>query len=547
MRREIKSALFWIKKGEAATLPLKTFEYLIRRTPRIKDFVNSYKVNTKIERLLRSHKNKKAEFENISVVYFLKNADQNLLSRSIFSLKKLVVNPHVIIVDLGENEDKIWNVVKNYLPKATIVSAGYDYDLNEVIQKVAKVPDIKEFVLLLNEFPKFNELVNLLDNREYKSEDFYTLDFIYPRREIKNYYIDRESISFYENLNLYRTFFPLISCKYLDSFNFYDFCKKQFKVLPAALTIKELNKNFDSNNIFKTNFEMINPSNDLDNHPNIHSYILPFEGKVSIIILTKDKVELLSQCLKSIETSTYRNYEIIIVDHDSTSESKQYFKSLPYKVIPYSGVYNFSKMNNLAAKEALGDVYCFLNNDTEVITHNWMEILSGFACQPDIGAVGAKLLFKNHLIQHAGIRLNRGLDTISHILTYEKDNNLSKELKLLSSPHAVTGACMFVEREKFWSVGGFDESYMIIWQDIDLCLKLDTKGQRTLLIPYAKLYHHESMTRRFEPSENEKHDIVLFKSKWGHLYEETTKAKSFNLERLKDFGSSLIKRNDKSS
>jgi O-antigen biosynthesis protein len=99
-------------------------------------------------------------------------------------------------------------------------------------------------------------------------------------------------------------------------------------------------------------------------------------------------------------------------------------------------------------------------------------------------------------------------------LTYEKDNNFEKELNLITSPQAVTGACVFVETTKFWEIGGFTEEYLITWQDIDLCLKLEERFNETLCVPYVKLFHHESGTRKLYPTEKEVHDLELFRETW---------------------------------
>lgn len=548
MKREVKTAFAEMKKGRFTTLPTKIFAYGLRRMPRLKDHLTSRKLDLQIQKQLLSNKNKKANFEKTTVVYLLNNAEKDLLTRSIFSLKKLVLNPHVVVIDLGNNDESIWSVVQNYLPKSVRLKADDYGSLEEVFQLVSKVVGLRDYVFFINEFARFNELVNVLDKKELKPEKIYAADFLYPRMNLTKVFIDRQEICFYENMNLFRSFFPIIPKERLETLTLRQLFYSDFTILPAAITIKELNDNFDKHNLFRQQFELLFPVSTIEEHHKINHYKLPFSGKVSVIILTKNRVDLLEPCIASIRNSSYKNYEIIIVDHESDSETQEYFRTLDrdtIKVVPYSGKFNFSHMNNVAAKVATGDVLCFLNNDTEVISKEWMEVLAGFAVQDTVGAVGAKLLFANGLIQHAGILINKNYTATSHILTYEKDNSLSKELKVISSPDALTGACLFVAKNKFDEIGGFDENYEVLWQDVDICLSLERRGYKTLFIPYVKLYHYESSTRKANPSPKEILDTQLFTKKWAQADTFNKKEHTFNLQSLKKFGQGLV-RNEKS-
>lgn len=222
---------------------------------------------------------------------------------------------------------------------------------------------------------------------------------------------------------------------------------------------------------------------------------------VSIIILTKNKSDYLYKCIESIEKiNNYSNYEIIIIDHESNETPTQLYLNQirnKYRIIGYQGVFNFSAMNNLGAINAKGDHFLFLNNDTEITNPDSVESMLEYSQREEIGVVGAKLLYKNHTIQHSGIVL--GIDmAIGHIYRTQSrdfpgDNN---RLLIPSNISAVTGACMMIKREKFEELGGFDEEeFPVTFNDIDLCLKALNKGYRNIMTPYALFYHDEFGTR----------------------------------------------------
>jgi GT2 family glycosyltransferase len=513
MKKHISRGLADIRNGEFTALPGRVSRYFIRKIPRLKNYLSLQRTNLQIEKLLLVNKKYKAKLENISIVYILSDANAKFVLNSIFTLRKEVIAPHVVFVDLGNNSD-VLKSIKNYLPKAEILTMSSSSRLIEIINELLKINSLREYILFTNELAKFNSMGNLLDKIILSEDKNYCLDFIYNHGYLSNFYINRKKINFYENMNLFRAYFPLVAKSRLKNIDFENWFKQDFEVLPAGLSIRRLNEDFFSKNLFRDIFVRKYEYIKLDERKEIIEYAFDFNKKVSIIILTKDKVDLLDRCIKSIEKSSYKNYEIIIVDHDSNEESQEYFGTLPYKVIKYSGEFNFSKMNNTAAKKAVGDILCFLNNDIEVISENWIEVLGGFADREDIGIVGAKLLFKNHSVQHAGMRINKNFTSSSHISTYEKDNKISPELSLISTPDALSGACMFVSKDKFLKVKGFNENYTVIWQDVDLCLEMEKTGFKNLFIPYIKLYHLEASTRKKHHSEKEKDDLRVFMRKW---------------------------------
>ena len=233
---------------------------------------------------------------------------------------------------------------------------------------------------------------------------------------------------------------------------------------------------------------------------------------VSIIIPTRDNLALLKTCVDSIESKTsYRNYEVIIVNHDSGNpEVDKYLKSLKYNVVKYSGEFNFSKMNNLGVSKARGEHIIFLNNDTEVIEPGWLEAMLEHSQRPEVGMVGALLLYPpSHRlaskIQHAGVIL--GVEGVAHHAFRDcpaESPGYFRLPKVIRNCSAVTAACAMMKKALFEEIGGFDESIPIAFGDLDLCLRLRKKGFLIIFTPYAVLYHKESASRGFHsPPEDE--------------------------------------------
>ena len=258
--------------------------------------------------------------------------------------------------------------------------------------------------------------------------------------------------------------------------------------------------------------------------------------RVSIIIPTRDKVDLLARCLTSIEKyTTYQNYEIVIVDNDSVEPSSlQYLRETPHQVIPYRGAFHFSKLMNFAAQRAAGEVFLFLNNDVEILNYGWLAAMLEHARRPEVGAVGAKLLYPNNTIQHAGVVI--GLCEFaghSHRHVSGFDHGYWGSADIIRNYGAVTAACMMVRREVFFEAGGFDEAFLYAYQDVDLCLRLGEKGFLIVYTPYAQLVHYESATRGGKMAFGE-NDISLARSRWRRYLVEGDPYYNPNLSRLKE-------------
>lgn len=257
--------------------------------------------------------------------------------------------------------------------------------------------------------------------------------------------------------------------------------------------------------------------------------------KISIVISNKDHMADLERCITSIlEKSTYENYEIIVVENNSeTKEIFDYYDKLKeypnVKVVTYKGVggFNYSKVNNFGVKEAVGDYILLLNNDTQVITVNWMEELLMYAQREDVGAVGAKLYYENKTIQHAGVVLGLGAHRTaghSHYGQHRENLGYMGRLCFAQNVSAVTGACLLVKRKVFEEVGGLDESFAISLNDVDLCLKIREKGLLNVFTPFAELYHFESISRGLddqgEKAARYSEESERFRQKWKEVLEK---------------------------
>jgi GT2 family glycosyltransferase len=259
-------------------------------------------------------------------------------------------------------------------------------------------------------------------------------------------------------------------------------------------------------------------------------YKLNHSQKVSIIIPTRDKVHLLRRCVSSIiEKTGYNDYEIVIVDNQSEDkETKDYLLSISgnerITILHFDKPFNFSEMNNYAVGSTDSEYILFLNNDTEVITNEWLTAMLELAQREDVGAVGAKLLYPNDTIQHAGVILGiGGVANHSHLGFPRESHGYFGRISVIQNVSAVTGACLLMRRKVFEDVGGFDERLSHAFNDVDLCLKLRAKGYRIIYTPYAELYHHESASRGYEDTKEKQtrfwNEVGIVQDRWKHIFE----------------------------
>jgi glycosyltransferase involved in cell wall biosynthesis len=230
------------------------------------------------------------------------------------------------------------------------------------------------------------------------------------------------------------------------------------------------------------------------------------EPLVSLIIPTKDKADFLRTCLDSIrEKTTYRNYEIIVVDNNSEEEETlAYLKEMArddrVRVMPYPHAFNYSGINNAAVRLARGSIVGLVNNDIEVISPDWLTEMVSWVQQPAIGCVGAKLLYPDDTVQHAGVILGiGGVANHAHRLKHRNDPSYFGRAVVAQTLSAVTAACLLVRKAVYTQVRGLDSEWLkVAFNDVDFCLKVRNAGYRNVWTPFAELYHHESKSRGME-------------------------------------------------
>lgn len=272
----------------------------------------------------------------------------------------------------------------------------------------------------------------------------------------------------------------------------------------------------------------------------------PVQGEplVSIIIPNKDAKEDLEKCIQSIlEKSSYTNYEILIVENNSPGEEIfSYYKELSensrIRLLRWKREFNYSAINNYGAKKAKGDYLLFLNNDTEVISPDWIEEMLGFCQRPDTGIVGARLYFGNNTVQHAGTVIGIG-GIAGHMFTdmpRERSGYMHKAA-IIQDLSAVTAACMMVKRQVFDEVQGFEEQLSVAFNDVDFCLRVREKQYLVVYDPYVELYHYESKSRGAEDSKEKvrrfQSEIEFMRCRWETLLKKGDPYYNKNLSLVK--------------
>jgi GT2 family glycosyltransferase len=252
---------------------------------------------------------------------------------------------------------------------------------------------------------------------------------------------------------------------------------------------------------------------------------------VSIIVPTKNQKKLLQKCIESIlSLTTYRNFEILVVDNRTDEdEAKTYLNSISTQpgitVLEYDKDFNFSGINNFAVSNAKGSLVVLMNNDIDVLTGNWLEEMVSLAIRENTGAVGAKLLYPNRTIQHAGVVL--GVGGVANHAYLDAPAEVVGQMgraRIVQNMSAVTAALLLIEKRKFLEVGGFNEvDLKIAFNDVDLCLKLLEAGYRNVWTPNAVFTHHESVSRGQEdtPSKQARFasEVQYMLDNWSELLE----------------------------
>ena len=251
------------------------------------------------------------------------------------------------------------------------------------------------------------------------------------------------------------------------------------------------------------------------------------EPLVSLLIPTRDMLELLEPCVRSIlAKTTYQNYEILILDNESVQAATlAYFERIQaadtrVRVLPYHYPFNYSAINNYGVKHAKGGLIGLVNNDIEVISPEWLTEMVSHVLRPEIGCVGAKLYYADNTIQHAGVILGIGGVANHHHKHFPKESHgYFARLSVVQNFSAVTAACLLVRKTIYEEIGGLEEDFLkVAFNDVDFCLKVREAGYRNLWTPYAELYHHESKSRGSEDTP-EKHarfvsEVLYMQEKW---------------------------------
>ena len=253
---------------------------------------------------------------------------------------------------------------------------------------------------------------------------------------------------------------------------------------------------------------------------------------VTILIPNKDQVETLANCLSSIyEKTDYPYFEILVVENNSEKEETfAYYEKMKqehenFHVVTYQGGFNYSAINNFGVRHAKGEYLLFLNNDTEVISPFWIREMLGFCQREDTAAVGAKLFYPDGLVQHCGVVVGIA-NYAGHVQNFKtrRDNGYFGRLRAVQDISAVTAACMLVKRSVFEEIGGFDESFEVAFNDVDLCLRIRETGKLIVQDPNVELYHYESKSRGYENTPEKlarfKGEVIRFRKRWKAFLEK---------------------------
>lgn len=256
-------------------------------------------------------------------------------------------------------------------------------------------------------------------------------------------------------------------------------------------------------------------------------YPVKGEPLVSILIPNKDQKDTLKKCIDSILNNTeYRNYEIIIIENNSVEQATfDYYKELSYnskiRILYWKDAFNYSAINNYGVREARGEYLLLLNNDVEVIGGDWLTEMLGHCQRKEVGIVGAKLLYPDQTIQHAGIIMGLGGVAGHAYFGADKDEvGYFARAILQQDLSAVTAACLMVKRDVYNEVGGLEETLKVAFNDVDFCLKVRERGYLVVFTPYAVLYHYESKSRG---KENTLEKIQRFENEINYMEEKWSK------------------------
>lgn len=256
------------------------------------------------------------------------------------------------------------------------------------------------------------------------------------------------------------------------------------------------------------------------------AYEIKGEPLITMLIPNKDHIDDLKKCLDSVrEKSTYQNWEIIVIENNSTEQATfDYYEEIQkdnrIRVVTWPGEFNFSAINNFGAQYAGGEYILLLNNDVEIITSDWLEQMLMFAQREDVGAVGAMLYYPDNTVQHAGVVLGiGGVAGCAHKYYNRGDYGYMSRMTIAQNYSCVTAACHLMSRKVWDEINGLDEEFKVAFNDVDLCMRIRKAGYLVVWTPYAELYHYESKSRGLEDTpEKQKRfvgEIQRFQTRWA--------------------------------
>ena len=439
------------------------------------------------------------------------------LEKQKFEKDKEKSNKDLSIIQVNDKEckNKILKENKKYicLQKGKIELSNYFYySIKEELE------NDYDLIYFDNDFKKKEEYCNPIFKPDFSPDTLLGVNYIGNCYIIKTSLL-KEIIKKYKVINI----FQILTCFINEDYKIKHISRILYHDLENIDNEKEVVEEYLKENKLKAKV-ITNP----DKITNIVEYIPVKKSLVSIIIPTKDHADILKKCIDSIyEKTTYKNYEIIVIDNNSSEEEtfkllKDYSKKYDnFKTKRIECEFNYSYLNNEAAKLAKGDYLLLLNNDIEVITPEWLERMLGYGEQKHIGTVGVKLIFPDNTIQHAGIIMGKGgLAGHAH---YAKDKNYLSpqyELRIPYNYSASTAACLLIEKKKFEEVNGLEEKLKVAFNDVDFNLKILEKGYYNVFLPNVELYHYESKSRGLDTSVEKQKRFVqewsLMKEKWNN-------------------------------
>ena len=530
--RKIKNILFPHK--------LKNIEY--------KDWVIKNRV--KDSELAQQRKHKFKDEVKVYLVVLVNEDNVESLSSTIESISKQTYrNVEVALVNEDiKNETKLSDIIEKY--KDNISFVGIQKDINESMKSIKGdyvSTVLSSDILASNALYEVADYINKNGRVDFVYSDEDTVDE--TGRKFSNPHFKPDwspdllnSYNYIGHLAFINKKLINVSCEIRNEYELYLRSSESSSNIGHISKVLYHSKYTSKNNILKTkssdldkvilseHLDRINEEGIVENGLVEGTYKINYKIKgnplVSIIVPNKDEKETLKKCIDSvIEKSTYSNYEILVVENNSTSdEIFDYYKEIEklekVQVITWKEGFNYSAINNFAFKHTKGEFVILLNNDIEVITPNWIEEMLMYTQREDVGITGAKLYYPDDSIQHAGVII--GLNSVaghSHGGFEKDDDGYAGRLKVVQNLSAVTAACLMIKRSTFEEINGLDEEYPVAFNDVDFCLRVREKGYLIIFNPFIEMYHYESKSRGIEDSPEKvkrfNNEVKRFKEKWG--------------------------------